>query len=67
MKALNLSIALLDLTLTTTAHAERWIVENAKPARAALNIFSMSTPIRELKIHEIKEVMDINKLLLYHY
>lgn len=33
-----------------------WIVENAKPARAALQIFKMPVPVRDLEIYELKQL-----------
>lgn len=33
-----------------------WLVENAKPARAALAHFDMPLPIRELQLHEISKL-----------
>lgn len=44
---------LLASDLPLVQSCATWIVENAKPARAALGLFNMLKPIRELEIHEI--------------
>lgn len=44
---------LLAADLPMVQGCSTWVVENAKPARAALGMFGMLKPIRELEIHEI--------------
>ncbi|HEX4879352.1 MAG TPA: SAM-dependent methyltransferase [Limnobacter sp.] len=41
-----------------------WVVENAKPARAALGLLGMPKPIRELVLHEINTLDHAAKLAL---
>lgn len=59
------SLPLLAADLPTVQTCTSWIVENAKPARAALKWFGMQTPIRELQIFEINRMDEgeINSLL----
>lgn len=53
-KTPQLSVLTADLPLIQQCNI--WIVENAKPARAALSLFKMNTPIRELEIHEMEKL-----------
>jgi 16S rRNA (cytidine1402-2'-O)-methyltransferase len=50
-KTPKLSVLAADLPLVQGCTT--WVVENAKPARAALGLFEMKTPIRDLNIFEI--------------
>lgn len=44
---------------------QKWIVENAKPARAAIGHFEMPLPVRKLEINELKNLsqLQIDQLL----
>lgn len=44
---------LLAADLPKVQACNTWVVENAKPARAALGLFKMPKPLRELTLHEI--------------
>lgn len=62
-KTPKLSVLAADLPLVQ--RCKTWIVENAKPARAALGLFEMETPIRELNIFEINALdTDARKKLI---
>jgi 16S rRNA (cytidine1402-2'-O)-methyltransferase len=50
----TLPILNADLPLVQTCRT--WLVENAKPARAALQFFDMPVPIRELEILQIQDL-----------
>jgi 16S rRNA (cytidine1402-2'-O)-methyltransferase len=45
---------ILQQDLLKVQSCKTWVVESAKPARAALQFFSMPVPIRELEVIEIK-------------
>lgn len=47
---------ILGADLPLVQHCKTWLVENAKPARAALAQFNMPVPIRELQILEIAQL-----------
>ena len=53
-KSPKLPVLLADLPLIQ--QCKIWLVENAKPARAALGHFNMPTPIRDLQILEIAQL-----------
>jgi 16S rRNA (cytidine1402-2'-O)-methyltransferase len=47
---------LLEADLPLVRQCNTWLVENAKPARAALGLFNMPVAIRELQILEIAQL-----------
>ena len=53
-KTPKLSVMAADLPKVQSC--KTWLVENAKPARAALAQFEMPLPIRELELHEISKM-----------
>lgn len=53
-KTPKLPVLAADLPLVK--QCKTWLVENAKPARAALGHFNMPTPIRDLQILEIAQL-----------
>lgn len=50
------AMSVLAENLPQVQACKTWIVENAKPARAALQFFDMPVPVRELEIHELKNL-----------
>lgn len=50
----TLSVLTADLPIVQACRT--WLVENAKPARAALQFFDMPVPIRELEILQIQDL-----------
>lgn len=46
-------LSILETDLPLVRACKTWVVENAKPARAALGVFNMDTPIRDINIIEI--------------
>lgn len=52
---------LLAADLQAVQQCRTWLVENAKPARAALALFDMPVPIRELQILEIAQLDDAQR------
>lgn len=53
-KTPKLSVMAADLPQVQACRT--WLVENAKPARAALAYFDLPVPIRELELHEISKM-----------
>lgn len=49
-------LPLLEADLPLVRQCNTWLVENAKPARAALGHFNMPTAIRDLQIFEIAQL-----------
>ena len=47
---------LLEADLALVRQCNTWLVENAKPARAALGLFNMPVAIRDLQILEIAQL-----------
>ena len=57
-------LSVLAADLPKIQSCKIWLVENAKPARAALSIFSMPAPIRELELLEIGKMDSVTKITL---
>lgn len=53
LSQLTPSLPLLGQDLQYAQRCSTWLVENAKPARAALALYNMPAPIRDLTLHEI--------------
>ncbi|WP_370264229.1 SAM-dependent methyltransferase [Limnobacter sp.] len=49
-------LPVLQQDLPLVQSCRTWVVENAKPARAALGLINMPVPIRELELHEMAQV-----------
>lgn len=50
------TLSVLSADLPRIQSCRTWLVENAKPARAALQFFSMPVPIRDLEILQIQDL-----------
>jgi 16S rRNA (cytidine1402-2'-O)-methyltransferase len=54
--------SLLSNDLYLVQQCKVWLVENAKPARAALAMFNMPVPIRDLQILEINQLSRLERI-----
>ncbi|HEX4918926.1 MAG TPA: SAM-dependent methyltransferase [Limnobacter sp.] len=58
------ALPLLENDLPLVRRCTTWVVENAKPARAALGLLNMALPLRDLALYEINSLDHAEKVKL---